>query len=129
MVQGKLIVMFGSAGRRDEAKRAVQGRLAAEYADEVVITEEDDRDCDGLAILEDLAAGAEKAGKKRGENLFLVHDRAQAIDFALSRALSPDDTVLLLGKGHEKTIERVNGENPWDELGTAKDALRSILSK
>src|SRR5206468_1583288 len=45
VVQGKLIVLFGSAGRRDEAKRAVQGELAGKYCDEVVITEEDDRDC------------------------------------------------------------------------------------
>lgn len=127
--KGKLIVMFGSAGRRDEAKRAVQGRLAAEYADEIVITEEDDRDCDGATILEEIAAGAEKAGKERGKNLFLTHDRAEAIAFALSRASSPDDLVLLLGKGHEKTIERANGENPWDELGTTKDALRTLLSK
>lgn len=127
--QGKLIVMFGSAGRRDEAKRPEQGRLAAEYADEVVLTEEDDRDCDGAAILEDIAVGAEKAGKKQGENLFLVHDRAEAIAFALGRAASPDDLVLLLGKGHEKTIERENREDPWDELGTTKDALRLLLSK
>jgi UDP-N-acetylmuramoyl-L-alanyl-D-glutamate--2,6-diaminopimelate ligase len=127
--KGKLIVMFGSAGRRDEAKRTEQGRLAAEYADEVVLTEEDDRDCDGLAILEDIAAGAEKAGKKRGENLFLVHNRTEAIAFALSRASSPDDLVLLLGKGHEKTIEREDREDPWDELGTTKDALRNLLSK
>jgi len=128
-IKGKMIVMFGSAGRRDEAKRAVQGRLAAEYADEVVLTEEDDRDCDGLAILEDIAVGAEKAGKSRGKELFLVHDRAEAIAFALGRASSPDDVVLLLGKGHEKTIEREHREDPWDELGTTKDALRSLSSK
>jgi UDP-N-acetylmuramoyl-L-alanyl-D-glutamate--2,6-diaminopimelate ligase len=129
IVKGKLIVMFGSAGRRDEAKRAVQGKLAGEYADEVIVTEEDDRDCDGEAILEDIAAGAEQAGKKKDEDLFLVHDRAEAIAFALARATSPEDTVLLLGKGHEKTIEREGREDPWDELGTTKDALRSILSK
>lgn len=129
IVKGKLIVMFGSAGRRDEAKRAVQGKLAGEYADEVIVTEEDDRDCDGEAILEDIAAGAEQAGKKKDKDLFLVHDRADAIAFALGRATSPQDTVLLLGKGHEKTIEREDREDPWDELGTTKDALRSILSK
>lgn len=128
-VKGKLIVMFGSAGRRDEAKRAVQGRLAGKYADEVVLTEEDDRDCDGQAILEEIAGGAEQAGKKRGENLFLVHDRTDAIAFALRRASSPGDMVFLLGKGHEKTIERDDREDPWDELGTTKDALRTQLSK
>jgi len=129
ITKGKLIVMFGSAGRRDEAKRAVQGKLAGEYADEVILTEEDDRDCDGAAILEDIATGAEQAGKKKDKDVFLVHDRAEAIAFALERATSPEDTVLLLGKGHEKTIEHGGREDPWDELGTTKDAVRSLLSK
>ncbi|HET8709427.1 MAG TPA: UDP-N-acetylmuramyl-tripeptide synthetase, partial [Candidatus Saccharimonadales bacterium] len=53
VVKGKLIVLFGSAGRRDEAKRAVQGRLAGQYADEVIITEEDDRDIDGQQIMDE----------------------------------------------------------------------------
>ena len=127
VVKGKLIVLFGSAGRRDEAKRAIQGELAGKYADEVIITEEDDRDIDGTQIMNQIAAGAEKAGKTRDKNLFLVHDRTEAIAFAISRAKSADDTVLLLGKGHEKTIERADGEHPWDEIGTARDALRNRL--
>jgi UDP-N-acetylmuramoyl-L-alanyl-D-glutamate--2,6-diaminopimelate ligase len=142
VVKGKLIVMFGSAGRRDEAKRTVQGRMAGEYADEVVITEEDDRDMDGQEIMDQIAKGAEKAGKKRDKNLFLVHDRAEAIQFVVDRA-KKGDTLLLLGKGHEKDILR-NGpraaelrhlqqddHNPervvefkWDEIGAARKALR-----
>ncbi len=127
VVEGKLIVMFGSAGRRDEAKRAIQGRLAGEYADEVVITEEDDRDIDGMEIMNMIAGGAEEAGKLRDKNLFLVHDRTDAINFTLKRA-KKGDTVLLLGKGHEKTIERVDGEHLWDEIGTARSALKSLRS-
>ncbi len=127
VVKGRLIVMFGSAGRRDEAKRPIQGALAGKYADEVIITEEDDRDADGLAILEQIAEGAEKAGKERDFNLFLVHDRTEAIEFAVSQATDKNDTVLLLGKGHEKTIERANGENPWDEITAAHTALRKLL--
>lgn len=147
IVKGKLIVMFGSAGRRDAAKRAVQGRLAGEFADEVVITEEDDRDMDGLEIMDEIAKGAESAGKKRDKNLFLVHDRAQAVQFALNRARA-GDTVLLLGKGHEKNILR-NGpraaelrhlqqddhnserviEVKWDEFGTVRRALKKRLGK
>ncbi len=124
VVKGKLIVMFGSAGRRDEAKRPVQGELAGQYADEVVITEEDDRDIDGQQIMDEIAAGAEKAGKTRDKDLFLVHDRTEAINFTVKRA-GKDDTVLLLGKGHEKTIERADGEHPWDEIGTAHQALKT----
>lgn len=127
VVKGKLIVLFGSAGRRDEAKRAIQGELAGQYADEVIITEEDDRDIDGLHIMDEIAAGAEKAGKTRDNNLFLVHDRTEAIHFAIKRARA-GDTLLLLGKGHEKTIERANGENPWDEIGTTRQAIATTHS-
>lgn len=123
-VKGKFIVMFGSAGRRDEAKRAIQGELAGKFADIVVITEEDDRDVDSQAILEQIAEGAERAGKQRDKDLFLVHDRTEAINFAASKAKT-GDTVLLLGKGHEKTIERADGEHPWDEIDTARVAARA----
>lgn len=126
VVKGKLIAMFGSAGRRDEAKRAIQGEIAGKYADEVVLTEEDDRDVDGMEILEQIAEGAEKAGKTKGKDLFLVQDRTEAIEFTLKRAKSADDTVLLLGKGHEKTIERADGEHPWDEIGTTKTTLKKL---
>jgi UDP-N-acetylmuramoyl-L-alanyl-D-glutamate--2,6-diaminopimelate ligase len=122
VVGGKLIVMFGSAGRRDEAKRAVQGELAGKYADEVIATEEDDRDIDG--ILDQIASGAEKAGKVRDKDLFLILDRTEAINFTVGRAQA-GDTVLLLGKGHEKTIERADGEHPWDEIATAYNAVAS----
>jgi UDP-N-acetylmuramoyl-L-alanyl-D-glutamate--2,6-diaminopimelate ligase len=128
VVKGKLIVMFGSAGRRDEAKRFVQGELAGKYADEVIITEEDDRDIDGVGIMTEIASGAEKAGKLRELNLFLVHDRTEAIHFAVNRA-QKGDTVLLLGKGHEKTIERADGEHPWDEIATAHQAVKAASSR
>jgi UDP-N-acetylmuramoyl-L-alanyl-D-glutamate--2,6-diaminopimelate ligase len=128
VVGGKLIVMFGSAGRRDEGKRAVQGRLAGKYADEVIVTEEDDRDVDGYKIMEQIAEGAEKEGKVRERDLFLIHDRTEAIKFAMRRA-GRGDTVILLGKGHEKTIERKDGEHKWDEIGTARKAVKLVVRK
>ena len=124
-VKGKLITLFGSAGRRDEAKRAVQGKIAGRYADEVIITEEDDRDIDGQEIMLQIASGAEAAGKINDKDLFLVHDREAAISFAFSRA-APGDTVLLLGKGHEKTIERADGTYPWNEIEIAKKILKKV---
>jgi UDP-N-acetylmuramoyl-L-alanyl-D-glutamate--2,6-diaminopimelate ligase len=123
IVKGKLIVLFGSLGQGDKGKRPLQGKLAGTYADEIVICEEDDRQEDGQAILEEIAAGVESTGKVRGKNLFLVHDRPKAISFAVGRA-AKGDTVLLLGKGHEKTIEHADGEHPWDEIGTAFTALK-----
>jgi len=124
-VKGKLIVMFGSAGRRDVAKRAILGKIAGKYCDEVIITEEDDRDEDGLLILKQIAGGTEKAGKRLDRDLFLIHDRAKAIEFTLSRAKT-GDTVLLLGKGHEKNIERAHGLDNWDEMATAREAIKTL---
>jgi len=127
--KGRLIVMFGSAGRRDEAKRAIQGEIAGKYADMVVITEEDDRDVDGEEILAQIASGAEKSGKKLNKDLFKVHDRTKAIEFTLKQAKSGDDMVMLLGKGHEKTIECADGEHPWNEIEIAKKFLKKLAKK
>lgn len=122
---GKLIALFGSAGRRDEAKRWTQGEIAGKYCDELVLTEEDDRDIDGQLILSQIAEGAGRSGKVADKDMFLILDRPEAIRFALGRATSPDDVVILLGKGHEKTIERADGEHPWNEADEARKAIQA----
>lgn len=123
---GKLIVVFGSAGgRRDPAKRPIQGEIAGKYADVVILTEEDDRDTDGQKILDQIADGAKKSGKKLKKDLFQIHDRFEAIEFALKQA-QKGDTVMLLGKGHEKTIERKSGAIDWDEAKITREILRKM---
>lgn len=129
LVKGKLIAVFGSAGRRDESKRAEQGKIAGAYADVIIATEEDDRDEDGQKILQQIAEGAIESGKSLNDDLFLIQNREEAIGFALTKALSPDDMVVLLGKGHEKTIERADGEYPWNESEAARAALKALLAK
>ena len=115
--------MFGSAGRRDESKRAEQGKIAGSYADELILTEEDDRDIDGNEILEQIASGARESGKTDEKDLFKVLDRTEAINFAITRVSRPEDTVVFLGKGHEKTIERADGEHPWNETEVVTEAI------
>lgn len=129
LVKGKLVAVFGSAGRRDESKRAEQGVIAAKYADHLVITEEDDRDEDGANILDQIASGAETQGKERGVDIDLMSNREEAIGYAFTLVSSEDDTVVLLGKGHEKTIERADGEYPWNEAEVAKTALGELLNE
>lgn len=129
LVKGKLIAVFGSAGRRDEAKRAEQGRIAGTYADIVIGTEEDDRDEDGSKILKQIAEGAISAGKVEGKTLFLMGNREEAIGYALTKAENNNDMVVLLGKGHEKTIERADGEYPWNESDVVRSALRELMKK
>lgn len=125
VTKGKMIVVFGSAGRRDEAKRPLQGKVAGEFCDVVVVTEEDDRDQDGEQILNQIAEGAERAGKVRNKDLFLIHDRTRAIAKAIEMAKA-GDTVLLLGKGHEKSILGNFGKKDWDEMGAARKALQDL---
>lgn len=129
LTKGKLIAVFGSAGRRDEKKRPVQGRIAAQNADVVILTEEDDRDVNGQTILEEIAVGAKTAGKKLNKDLFLIGNREEAIGFAMTQATSKDDVVVLLGKGHEMTIERADGEYPWNEANVARAALQEFTKK
>jgi UDP-N-acetylmuramoyl-L-alanyl-D-glutamate--2,6-diaminopimelate ligase len=103
LVKGRIISVFGSAGRRDEAKRATQGEIAGKYSNVVIATEEDDRDCDGQEILQQIASGVEMAGKKTGKDLLLIHKREDAVAKAIKIAKA-GDLVLFLGKGHEKNI-------------------------
>jgi UDP-N-acetylmuramoyl-L-alanyl-D-glutamate--2,6-diaminopimelate ligase len=125
VVKGKLIIVFGSQGGGDTGKRPIQGELAGKYGDEVVITEEDDRNEDGTMLMDEIAAGATKAGKIRDKNMFLILDRPSAIQFAMKRA-QKGDMVITLGKGHEKTIERADGEHPWDEIAEVKAAIKAL---
>lgn len=103
VVKGKIISVFGSAGRRDELKRPIIGEIAGKNSDIVILTEEDDRDQDGLKIMDEIATGVEKTGKVRGKNLFLIHDREKAVQRAISLT-KKGDMVLLLGKGEEQVI-------------------------
>ncbi len=123
VTKGRLIVVFGSAGERDHAKRPMQGEVAGKWCDIVVITEEDDRTEDGLVIMDEIAAGAKKAGKKLDQDLFLVHDRSKAIKKAVDLA-KKDDTILLLGKGHESNILHGKEKRPWDEMAEAARAIK-----
>ena len=103
IVKGRIISVFGSAGRRDESKRPIIGEIAGKQSDIVILTEEDDRDLDGEKIIEEIAAGVEKAGKKRNKDLFIIHKREAAVSKAIELA-KENDLVLLLGKGEERVI-------------------------
>lgn len=119
---GGRIAVFGSAGERDVAKRALQGRVAGERCRLVIATDEDPRGEDSMAILEQIAEGAEAAGLRRGDDLQLIPDRRAAIAAAIARA-RPGDVVLLAGKGHERSILYAGSNLPWDERRVAEECL------
>jgi len=121
---GGMIAVFGSAGERDVVKRAVMGRVAAERCRLAVVTDEDPRGEDRVAICEEIARGAEEAGARRGDSLLVIPDRVEAIGAAFDRARA-GDVVVLAGKGHERTIEMAGGDLPWNEREVAEAALRA----
>ena len=129
LVKGKLVAVFGSAGNRDENKRAKQGAIAAQYADSIVLTEEDDRTEDGAAIIRQISGGIQAEPTFNIDNLHVVPSREEAIGYAFTLVSSSDDMVVLLGKGHEKTIERADGEYPWSEADVARSALESLIQR
>jgi UDP-N-acetylmuramoyl-L-alanyl-D-glutamate--2,6-diaminopimelate ligase len=122
---GRIISLFGSAGERDTQKRSEQGRIAAEWSDLVILTDEDPRGEVPMAILEDIARGIPSG--RRGENLFLIPERPAAIRKALSLAQA-GDLVLLLGKGHENSIIYADRTMPYDEIAEAEKALGELLN-
>ena len=124
--KGRIISLFGGAGRRDESTRGERGEIAAKYSDIVIITEDDSRDENPAEIAEEFVRGAEKVGFLRGKNLLVELNREKAIQMAVDLA-KKDDIVLILGKGHEKTILRATGAVPFEDLKVTEKALRKRL--
>lgn len=122
---GKMICVFGSGGERDLTKRPLQGEIAAKYCDVVILADEDPRNEDPETLLRMIADGCFKAGKKEGENLFIICDRPKAIRKAFSLA-GKNDIVLLLGKAHENSIIYKDRVMKYDEIAEAKAALSEL---
>ncbi|HVH64485.1 MAG TPA: UDP-N-acetylmuramoyl-L-alanyl-D-glutamate--2,6-diaminopimelate ligase [Candidatus Acidoferrum sp.] len=127
VTKGKLIAVFGSAGERDREKRPWMGEIAARLSDYAVFTNEDPREEDAMTILNEIAAGAEEVGWREDDNYVRIEDRREGIAYAVRRA-RPGDTILLAGKGHERSILIGKGKQPWDERAAAEAAIRGIRS-
>lgn len=123
MADGRVIVVFGSAGLRDRAKRRMMGEVAGRLADVVIVTAEDPRteDLDGI-IAESVAAAAAQ-GKREGVDLFRVPDRGAAI-YAATQLARRGDIVLACGKGHEQSMCFGAVEYPWSDHAALRSALR-----
>jgi UDP-N-acetylmuramoyl-L-alanyl-D-glutamate--2,6-diaminopimelate ligase len=122
LTDGRLIVVFGSAGERDRVKRPAMGKVAAELADLAVVTDEDPRLEDGHAINEAIAEGARSAGARDAKDLWVIDDRRAAIAHAIGLA-GAGDMILLAGKGHEGSIFYGSEKRWWDEREVARQEL------
>lgn len=118
-------VLGSTGGGRDKSRRPILGRLAAEGADVVIVTNEDPYDDDPMRIIEDVAAGAREKGKVDGVNLFAMLDRGAAMEKAVSLAAA-GDLVLVTGKGAEQAMCVAGGKKiPWDD----RDKLRQAIAR
>jgi UDP-N-acetylmuramoyl-L-alanyl-D-glutamate--2,6-diaminopimelate ligase len=122
--RGRLIVVFGSTARSDH-DRPGMGRAAAEFSDFFIITTDDPLSEDPVEIARDVQSGA--AGKAPGRDYEVVIDRRAAIRRAIEIA-RPGDTVLLAGKGHERSMRTARGSEPWDERTEAEAAIKERLA-
>ena len=122
---GSVISVFGASGERDVGKRPLMGEAAARHSRLVIVTEDDSRGEDPESIYEQVAAGAEQAGMRRGDTLLVIGDRGDAIARAFAEA-HPGDVVLIAGKGHETWNMGPNGPEPWSDRDAAEEELRQL---
>jgi UDP-N-acetylmuramoyl-L-alanyl-D-glutamate--2,6-diaminopimelate ligase len=119
--KGRVITVFGCGGDRDRGKRPKMGRAAGEGSDFVVVTSDNPRSEDPLAIIEESVAGLRETGTRFAAE----PDRRKAIALALAEA-RPGDIVLLAGKGHERTQIMRDGEFPFDDHQVASEELNRM---
>ena len=125
--EGRVIVVFGATGQRDTTKRPIMGRVAAEEADVVIVTDDDPHGEDPGPIREQVAAGAREAvaDGARATDVLVVEPRATAIHTAV-RMARPEDAIIVAGRGHE-TAQDVNGVNvPLDDRVELRNALEAL---
>jgi UDP-N-acetylmuramoyl-L-alanyl-D-glutamate--2,6-diaminopimelate ligase len=115
--EGRVIVVFGCGGDRDRAKRPIMGRTAAEDADLVIVTNDNPRSEEPLAIIDEITSGIPD-----GAAAIVEPDRAAAIERAIDAARS-GDVVVVAGKGHETTQEIDGVLVPFDDREVARAAL------
>lgn len=123
-VLGRLIVVFGAGGDRDTSKRPLMGRAAADYADQVFVTDDNPRSEDPDLIRAQILAGTRAGAADVSE----VGDRAEAILRGVD-ALSPGDTLLIAGKGHETGQVIGDAVLPFDDVEQASVAVAALDGK
>jgi UDP-N-acetylmuramoyl-L-alanyl-D-glutamate--2,6-diaminopimelate ligase len=118
---GRVITLFGCGGDRDKTKRPRMGRAAGEGSDLVVLTSDNPRSEEPMAIIEEALVGV----RETGTTFIAEEDRAGAIEIAI-RAARPGDIVLVAGKGHEKVQILKDKTVPFDDVAVAAGVLKEL---
>lgn len=121
---GRLIAVLGAGGDRDRDKRPLMGQAAAGGADVVVVTDDNPRSEEPADIRAAIVSGARSARAGEQAEIVEVAGRREAIRAALGMAEGPDDTVVVLGKGHEQGQEIAGVVHPFDDRDVVRDELR-----
>ncbi|MEU9239760.1 UDP-N-acetylmuramoyl-L-alanyl-D-glutamate--2,6-diaminopimelate ligase [Streptomyces sp. NPDC048385] len=123
VTKGRLLIVLGCGGDRDRTKRAPMGAAAARLADIAVLTSDNPRSEDPLAILATMLEGAASVPVHERGEVLLFEDRAAAIEAAVARA-HPGDTVLVAGKGHEQGQDIAGVIRPFDDRQVLREAIQ-----
>ncbi|GAA1364819.1 UDP-N-acetylmuramoyl-L-alanyl-D-glutamate--2,6-diaminopimelate ligase [Streptomyces beijiangensis] len=123
VTEGKLHIVLGCGGDRDLTKRGPMGAAAARLADTAVLTSDNPRSEDPLAILAAMLAGAAEVPVHERGDVLVDADRAAAIAAAVARA-QPGDTVLVAGKGHEQGQDLAGVVRPFDDRSVLRTAIQ-----
>ena len=118
LTAGRVLCVFGCGGDRDPGKRPLMGRIAVELADVAIVTSDNPRSEDPLAIIEEILAGMSSDPE-------VEPDRRRAIERAIELA-APGDVVVIAGKGHERGQEIAGRMLPFDDREVAGEALRAL---
>ena len=118
LADGRVLVVFGAGGDRDRGKRPLMGKVAADLADVVVVTSDNPRSEQPIAIIQDILQGA-------GMDVEIDPDRRSAIARAVSLA-EEGDVVVIAGKGHEQGQEIGDEKLPFDDRDVAREILRQV---
>lgn len=123
MIAGRLIVVLGAGGDRDQGKRPLMGEIAARLADVFIITDDNPRTEDANQIRHQIRRGVERVPPSDRAEIIEMGDRAAAITTAVGMA-GPGDAVIIAGKGHE-TGQEINGViHPFDDREYLRQALQ-----
>ncbi|MFI6283626.1 UDP-N-acetylmuramoyl-L-alanyl-D-glutamate--2,6-diaminopimelate ligase [Streptomyces sp. NPDC051018] len=126
VTEGRIHIVLGCGGDRDTTKRGPMGAAAARLADTAVLTSDNPRSEDPLAILAAMLAGAAEVPAHERGHVLVEADRAAAVAAAVARA-EPGDTVLVAGKGHEQGQDVAGVVRPFDDRLVLREAISASL--
>ncbi len=123
ITEGRIITVFGAGGDRDRTKRPLMGKIVAEYSDFSIVTSDNPRNEEPLAIIEDILVGVKEIADA---HYAVVPDRREAIRHAVYLA-HPGDMVIIAGKGHED-YQIIKGKvYPFDDRLVAREYIRERI--